>query len=99
MFVIIALFAVYLIWVLLPLLPAIIIYRLFPESLTELVGKVAGYSIKAGGAFAAYLAIVVMTYTQIDKIDSAIYGYKHEFWTAVGQVQLVDAQGGARPAQ
>ena len=69
MFVIIALFAVYLIWVLLPLLPAIIIYRLFPESLTELVGKVAGYSIKAGGAFAAYLAIVVMTYTQIDKIE------------------------------
>jgi hypothetical protein len=93
MFVIVALFAVYLIWVLLPLLPAIIIYRLFPESFTELVGKVAGYTIKAGGAFAAYLAVVVMTYTQIDKINEAIYSYKHQFWTAIGQVQLVDAQG------
>ena len=93
MFVVAALFAVYLIWVLLPLLPAIIIYRFFPEGITELVGKVAGYSIKAGGAFAAYLAVVVMTYTQIDKIDNAIFGYKHQFWTATGQVQLVDAQG------
>jgi hypothetical protein len=92
-FVILMLFVVHILWVLLPLVPAILIYKLFPDSLTELVGKIAGYSIKAGGAFAAYLAVVIMTYTQIDSINRAIHAYKHQFWTVVGEVQLANAKG------
>jgi hypothetical protein len=44
----------YLLAVLCPLIPAILIYRLFPETKVSVPGPLAGLTLRAGGAFAAY---------------------------------------------
>ena len=42
------------IWVALPLVPAILIYRYFPDTQVVASGPLAGLTVKASGAFAAY---------------------------------------------
>jgi hypothetical protein len=90
---ILALVGVYSLWVLLPLLPAVLIYWLFPNTSVGLGGPLAGLTLKTSGAFAAYLVVVIVTYTQIDKIDNAIGGLQHQYWTVIGKVNLLNAQG------
>jgi hypothetical protein len=91
--VILALAGVYTLWVLLPLIPATLIYWLFPNTSVGLGGPLAGLTLKTSGAFAAYLVVVIVTYTQIDKINNAIEGLEHQYWTVIGKVNLLDAQG------
>jgi hypothetical protein len=53
-------FGLYLLYVLLPLIPAILIYRLFPDTKVAVSGPLAGLTMKASGAFAAYVIIVAL---------------------------------------
>jgi hypothetical protein len=45
------------VWVSLPLLPAILIYRLFPDTAVAVSGPLAKLTFKATGAFGAYLIV------------------------------------------
>jgi hypothetical protein len=47
-------------WVLLPLIPAVLIYRLFPDTPIGISGILQGLKINAGGAFAGYLIVLLV---------------------------------------
>ena len=81
---------VFSVWVLLPLLPAVLIYRLFPNNPLVVSGPLAGLTVKTGGAFGAYLLIVLLTWVQIEKINSLVWGLQDQIWTVKTHIQLVD---------
>ena len=65
MMVLFSLACLHILWVLLPLVPSVLIYRLFPNTAVAVSGPLANLTIRASGAFAAYLIIFVFTYPLI----------------------------------
>jgi len=57
--------AVYALYVLLPLIPSIIIYKIFPDTRVTAEGSVSNWKIRAGGAFAAYVTVVLLGHVAI----------------------------------
>ena len=83
---------VYATWVLVPLLPAILIYRLFPQADTQTQWKIAGIALKAGGASGFYFAILALGYVKL--IDPAIElakGLQKPYWEVTARLKFVDA--------
>lgn len=84
------------VWVLLPLLPAILTFRLFPQTSVAVSGPFANLTVRASGAFAAYLIVFAATYlflvkTIRDDIDS--WKVPHQFWTVQIPVEFIGADG------
>jgi hypothetical protein len=70
---------------LLPLIPAILLFKLLPGGNTEVEGPLAGLKIKMGGAFGGYIALTVFLatfYTTSIKRD----GTDIEKWTVTGDI-------------
>jgi uncharacterized membrane protein (GlpM family) len=89
-----ALIGIYVIWVALPLMPAILIYRLFPSTTVAVSGPLAHLTVKAGGAFAAYLIIFAATYFFVQKMtEEAIVSLKRQVWTINAEVVIKDENG------
>src|SRR5688500_6357198 len=53
-------------WILLPLVPAVLIYVIFPKSQASAKGLFAGLTIRGGGAFAAYFIVLLASYPVLD---------------------------------
>jgi hypothetical protein len=81
------------VWVLLPLVPAILIYWLFPNTAVAVSGPLASLTVRASGAFAAYLAVFLVTYPLVQRTEQTIGGFQHPFWKITGQVKLLDNDG------
>jgi hypothetical protein len=81
------------VWVLLPLVPAILIYWLFPNTAVAVSGPLASLTVRASGAFAAYLAVFLVTYPLVQRTEETIGGFQHPFWKITGQVKLIDNDG------
>jgi hypothetical protein len=77
------------VWVLLPLVPSVLIYWLFPNTPVAVSGPLAGVSIKTGGAFGAYLVVLLLTWAELQTINQTITSWQSQFWTVKGTVQLV----------
>ena len=92
---ILALVGAHIIWVLLPLAPAVLIYLLFPNTPVAVSGPLSGLTVRAGGAFGAYLVVLLLTYGQLRTIDQSIAMLDSQFWNVRGTVQLIDSK--ARP--
>jgi hypothetical protein len=60
---------VYLIYVLVPMIPAIIIYKKFPETKVGATGVLGNLKINSTGAFAAYIIVVTLGYFIIQNIQ------------------------------
>lgn len=80
-------------WVLLPIIPSVLIYWLFPNTAVAVSGPLANLTLRASGAFAAYLVIFVASYVLVQKVEDTIGSFEHPFWTITGHVRLVDHQG------
>ena len=93
MMVILSLVGIYTVWVILPLLPAILIYRLFPNTVVAVTGPLANLTVRAGGAFGAYLIVFLATYQLVDSMKETIGGFEHPFWTVTGKLKLIDQAG------
>jgi hypothetical protein len=92
--VLIALGGLFTTWVLLPLVPAVLIYRLFPDNVVTASGPFAGLTVKTSGAFAAYLIVFAATYFAIvPKSTDIISSLRHQFWIVKGDIKLVHADG------
>jgi hypothetical protein len=89
---ILALVGAHIIWVLVPLAPALLIYWLFPNAPLVVNGPLAGLTIRTGGAFGAYLVVLLLTYGQLRVTDQSIASLESQFWTVEGTVQLVDSK-------
>ena len=84
---------VYLAWVLLPLIPAVITFLLFPSTAVGVSGPLSYLKLNASGAFAAYLVIFVATTPLINSIKDTIGGFSRQFWTLKAEVRLLNSEG------
>ena len=87
--------AVYALYVLLPLIPSIIIYKIFPDTRVTAEGSVSNWKIRAGGAFAAYVTVVLLGHVAIAPAQEIINGMSTCTWTVHGRVLLKDKDGQA----
>ena len=79
---ILALVGAHIIWVLLPLAPAVLIYWLFPNTPVAVSGPLSGLTVRTGGAFGAYLVVLLLTYGQLRTINQSIAMLDSQFWTS-----------------
>jgi hypothetical protein len=89
---ILALVGAHILWVLLPLAPAVLIYWLFPNTPVAVSGPLSGLTVRTGGAFGAYLLVLLLTYGQLRTINQSIAMLDSQFWNVTGTVQLVDSR-------
>lgn len=81
-------------WVLLPVIPAILIYWLFPKNTLTAKGVLAGLTVNASGAFGGYLVIFAVTYPFVHQNQNTIGVFMHPYWTVTGEIKLVSYQTG-----
>ena len=93
MLVLLSLVGLIAIWVMLPLVPAILIYRLFPSTAVAVSGPFANLTVRASGAFAAYLVIFAGTYILVNRAYEEVSGFQHPAWRLKGHIVLVDKDG------
>lgn len=65
-------FLLYVAYVLLPLVPAVVIFLLFPETEVGLKGPFQGLTINATGAFAAYVVTALLGFFIVKSIQTQI---------------------------
>ncbi len=85
--------AILLLWVLLPLIPAILIYRLAPGNSVAVSGPLAGLTVKASGAFAAYLIVFVVIWNWTSNAYELVGSAMHPAWTIRGKLHVVSKEG------
>lgn len=85
-FVLIAIGGIHLLWVFSPLLPAILIYKLFPTTHVAVKGPLSGLTVNATGAFAGYLIIFIATYPITSNAQNIIAGFQKPYWTVHAEV-------------
>lgn len=91
---------------LLPLVPTILIYLLFPKNNRVFVkGPLAGLSIKASGAIGAYVLILATVYVllvpkleaRLDKNEERLDQLRKDLWTLSADIKLLRADGSEFP--
>jgi hypothetical protein len=65
-------FGVYVLYVLLPIIPAVVIFKMLPESTADVSGPLQKLKVKAGGAFAAYIVAVLLGYFPVQAVETQI---------------------------
>ena len=80
-------------WVLLPLVPAVIIYLIFPKTEVGLSGPFTGLSVRASGAFAAYFVILLATFPLLNRQNRNIESLLDPTWKILGSVRVEDSDG------
>ncbi len=80
-------------WVLLPLVPAVLIYLIFPKTQTRLAGPFQGLTVRATGAFAAYFIVFLAIYPIINDQNRNIRTLLRPTWKVTGQVIVQDEEG------
>jgi hypothetical protein len=86
-------YLLYSLYVLLPMIPAIVIYRLFPDSKVALSGPLANLTIKTTGAFAAYVVVVFLGFFLVQNTHAIIAGMVQPIWTIKATIELRDING------
>lgn len=80
-------------WVLLPLVPAVLIYLVFPKSNVTMKGPLAGLTIRASGAFAAYFIVLLVTIPTLNRLNQNLENQFRPTWEVSGRVLLQDENG------
>jgi len=86
-------FLLYLLFVLLPLVPTVLIYKFFPEEKVTATGVFSNFRFNATGAFAAYVVTVFLGYFLVTKIHKQICQISNPSWTIKAEVNLKDPHG------
>lgn len=82
-------------WLLIPLLPAWVTYRITPAQKLGLGGPLAQLTLNASGAFAAYLALLLISYQFVATGGMSIVGAMAtpSVWTFKADIIAVDENG------
>lgn len=86
-------FALYGLYFLVPLIPSILIYKIFPNTSVSTSGSLANFKINSSGAFAAYLATVIIGIFALSDTQKRILSIKNPIaptWTIIGGLELRD---------
>jgi hypothetical protein len=93
--------ALYLTILLVPIVPTVLIYWLFPGNHAFVSGPLAGFSIKAGGAFGAYIIVLLGTAVWlVPKMENRMNRFEEradraagDLWRLKGDVVLKNSDG------
>lgn len=77
--------------ILLPLIPAFIIFKLIPGSTADAEGPFQGLKLKLGGAFAGYFIVVLVAWAQVRVM---LEPSRVRVWHVTGSVSLAGADAG-----
>jgi hypothetical protein len=77
-------------WVVLPLVPSIIIYLIFPKTRVTAQGEINNWKIRSGGAFAAYIVCVWLGYEPFNRMHKMIDTIAPSVWAIDTEVSLMD---------
>lgn len=81
-------------WVSLPLLPAWATYKITPDQKMGLSGPLQGLTVRAGGAFAAYLVIfILLGLGGTGRAENILGNVTTTMWTVKADVVTFDSQG------
>jgi hypothetical protein len=86
-------FALFGLYFLVPLIPAILIYKIFPDTAVTTSGSLANFKINTSGAFAAYLATVLIAIYALSDTQTRILEIENPVaptWTISGTLELRD---------
>lgn len=83
-------FALYVLYIILPMVPAILIYKWFPDTKVGVKGPLGNLTMKATGAFAAYVITVILGFFLVNNTHQLIAGMVHPTWTIKAKVELRD---------
>jgi len=82
----------------LPLIPAILIYKIFPNTHIYASGTIGALTWNASGAFAAYMIVLaVIMLSPLKQLTSAIGGFYSPTWTVEMEIHGYDSQ--AKPTK
>lgn len=89
----ILLLVIIIIAILLPIIPARIAYRLSPDKPISAEGVLSGITVKAGGAFGAYLVILVVLLPFLHLLAQTVSSYLKPAWTVTVPITIQDKTG------
>ena len=92
-------FVLYVLFIGLPMIPAILIYKKFPETKVGARGMLGGLKINATGAFAAYLVVSVLGFFIIRHIQGLITNSGYQTWEITAKLQFLDVNNHPHPDQ
>ncbi|MFH1853406.1 MAG: hypothetical protein ABIA75_13790 [Candidatus Neomarinimicrobiota bacterium] len=92
-------FLLYLLFITLPLIPALLIYKIFPETQVGATGLLGNLKINATGAFAAYLITSILGFFIITHIQGEITNLRYQTWEVKGVVKYLDKDKNLIPFQ
>jgi hypothetical protein len=79
----------YILYVVMPLIPSVIIYKMFPDTTVGATGLLGNLKINATGAFAAYIIIVVLGHFVIKRNLEFIDQLESTTWEITSKVTYV----------
>jgi hypothetical protein len=79
--------------VLTPLVPAILTYKIVPKSRTGISGPLMGFTLRAGGAFAAYVVVLLMMNSMSTRMFDIVGGFAKPSWTFYADIVAYDRTG------
>lgn len=83
----------YAVTLLVPLIPAILVFKLFPRDRATAEGTLQGIKFKASGAFAAYVITVAMGFWLSSDFKAVIASTLSPTWTVTGTIEIRNGQG------
>lgn len=83
-------FLLYVLYVLVPIIPAAVIFRMFPDTKVAVSGPLQNFTFKATGAFGAYIVTVVLGYTLIQNVERQIELAQDATWSVAVPIRFVD---------
>jgi hypothetical protein len=90
-------FGLYLLFVLVPIIPAALLYKWFPDSKVSANGVLSKFTINSSGAFAAYIVTVLLGYFVVADIKETVLDLARSsssyVWIVRGNLQLQDKNG------
>lgn len=89
----------YLVCLLGPLIPAVLIFKLFPDSKVSVQGPLQGLSVKSGGAFAAYLVTFLIALPMTSGISDLRKSVLTPVWTVKANIMIIDKNGDELPVR
>ncbi len=81
-------------WLLVPMIPAILIFRIFHDTAVRITGPLLGVTVSASGAFAGYLVIVLLSQSWVKDSQGIVHSWMPPpHWVVTTEIKLLEANG------
>jgi hypothetical protein len=86
-------FILYFLFITLPLIPSILIYKIFPDTKMGSSGILGNLKFNATGAFAGYIVVSVLSFFIVQYAQGVIRDHAYQTWEVSTNVKFEDANG------